>query len=99
MSKLCKNMTEVREEIDRIDREIVPLLIERLGYIKQAGHIKQSRDAVRDNARVEDVVNKAKATAESIGGNTGYIDDIYRNLIEWSIQHEFGVWDTAHTDD
>ena len=95
--KQCQNMSEVREEIDRVDREIVPLLLERLEYIKQAGHIKQDRDTVRDEWRIEDVVSKAKATARAIGGNTGYIDDIYRHLIEWSIAHEFDVWDGVNT--
>ncbi len=96
--KQCRNMTEVREEIDRVDRLIVPLLLERLGYIAQAGHIKADRNTVRDNWRVEDVVSKAKATAAQLKGDEGYIEEIYRHLIEWSINHEFGVWDKAHTD-
>jgi len=91
--KTCRNMTEVREEIDRVDRLIVPLLLERLGYIAQAGHIKQDRDTVRDEWRIEDVVTKAKAAARAQGGNEGYIEDIFRHLIEWSIAHEFTVWD------
>lgn len=94
--KKCKNMAEVREEIDRVDRIIVPLLLERLEYIAQAGHIKSDREAVRDNWRVEDVVSKAKATAEAQSGNAQYIEDIYRHLIEWSINHEFGVWDDVN---
>ncbi len=89
-------MTEVREEIDRVDQLIVPLLLERLEYIKQAGHIKQDRDVVRDEWRVEDVVSKAKASAARNDGNQEYINDIYRHLIEWSINHEFGVWDDVN---
>ncbi len=96
--KACQNMSEVREEIDRVDRLIVPLLLERLEYIKQAGGIKADRDTVRDNWRVEDVVSKALATASKENGNKQYIDDIYRHLIEWSINHEFGVWDGHHLD-
>ncbi|MFC4348205.1 chorismate mutase [Kordiimonas lipolytica] len=96
--KQCKTMAEVREEIDRVDRLIVPLLLERLQYIAQAGHIKPNRSAVRDNWRVEDVVSKAKSVAEQQSGNQSYIEDIYRHLIEWSINHEFGVWDMAHQD-
>lgn len=96
--KQCKDMTEVREEIDRVDRLIVPLLLERLSYIAQAGHIKSDRETVRDNWRVEDVVSKARATAANLNGNEGYIEDVYRHLIEWSINHEFGVWDQAHKD-
>jgi isochorismate pyruvate lyase len=91
--KKCQNMTEVRAEIDRVDQLIVPLLLERVEYIAQAGDIKQSRDTVRDPWRIEDVVSKVKASAEAAGGNSAYIEDIYRHLIEWSIAHEFIVWD------
>lgn len=94
--KKCTNMSEVREEIDRVDRLIVPMLLERLEYIAQAGHIKKSRDTVRDNWRVEDVVSKVKETASEAGGDTAYIEDVYRFLIEWSINHEFDVWDEAN---
>jgi len=88
-------MKEVREEIDRVDTLIVPLLLERLKYIAQAGHIKPARDTVRDSWRVEDVVSKAKASSAALGGDTRYIEDIYRHLIEWSINHEFDVWDAV----
>ena len=91
-------MSEVREEIDRVDREIVPLLLERLEYIRQAGHIKPDRGTVRDEWRIEDVVTKAKATAATLQGNEAYIEDIYRHLIEWSIAHELVVWDKANAD-
>lgn len=86
-------MTEVREEIDRVDRLIVPLLLERLSYIKQAGHLKTDRAAVRDEWRVEDVVAKAKAIADTLDGDNSYIEEIYRYLINYSIDHEFDVWD------
>lgn len=94
--KKCETMSDVRVEIDRLDRLIVPLLLERLHYIKEAGHIKTERDAVRDDWRIEDVVCKVKAEATKIGGDTHYIEDVYRHLIEWSIQHEFGVWDEVN---
>jgi len=94
--KKCETMKDVREEIDRVDQLIVPLLVERLGYIGQAGHIKSDRDTVRDAWRIEDVVSKAKAAAKGSNGNTDYIEEIYRHLIEWSINHEFVVWDDLH---
>jgi isochorismate pyruvate lyase len=86
-------MPDLRESIDQVDRMIVPLLLKRIELISQAGHIKTDRDAVRDDWRIEDVVSKAKAEAEKAGGDTAYIETIYRHLIEYSIEHEFGVWD------
>lgn len=95
--KSCSTMAEVREEIDRLDREIVPLLVERLHFIKEAGRIKQSRDVVRDEWRVEDVVGKCLKTADALNGDVKMVEDVYRHLIEWSINHEFTVWDKEHT--
>lgn len=94
--KKCENMTEVRAAIDDVDRRIVPLLLERLTYINAAGQIKSDRNTVRDEWRIEDVVSKVVDTAKSQNGNTTYIEDVYRHLIEWSIAHEFTVWDDEH---
>jgi len=92
--KKCQTMAEIRVEIDRLDQMIMPLLVERLGYIEQAGDIKKDRDRVRDNWRIEDVITKVKAGCGSLGGNEQMIEDIYRYIIEWSINHEYDVFDS-----
>lgn len=89
----CHTMAEVRSEIDRIDRALVKLLAERLTYIEQAGHIKGERSAVRDEARIEDVVEKVVATAEPAGLPRTIAEPLWRMLIEKSIEHEFTVFD------
>ena len=97
--KHCDTMTDVRAAIDAVDRDIVPLLLERLRYIERAGVIKQNRDTVHDDARIEDVVSKVRACAREHGGSADYVEDIYRYLIGWSIDHEFTVWDRVHDRD
>jgi len=92
-------MSEIRSEIDRVDQLIVTLLVERLGYIQQAGIIKQDRDTVRDEWRIEDVVSKVKAACAAEGGNIEMIEDVYRYLINWSIEHEFAVYDEDNAAD
>lgn len=89
-------MDELRAEIDRVDRLIVPMLLERIQLIAQAGHIKTDRDTVRDDWRIEDVVAKVKAEASKHGGDTDYIETVYRYLIEYSINHEFDIWDAVY---
>ena len=91
--KQCENMADLREEIDRVDRLIVPLMLERIQLIAQAGHLKTDRNKVRDEWRIEDVVSKVKVEAAKQGGDLDYIEAIYRYLIDYSINHEFGVWD------
>ncbi len=95
--KKCSSMAEVRTEIDRVDQLMVPLLLERLNYIEQAGELKADRATVRDDWRVEDVIAKVISAAKSAGGNVKMIEDIYRHLIEWSIAHEFDVFDAQES--
>ncbi|WP_243735517.1 chorismate mutase [Dongia mobilis] len=89
-------MDEVREEIDALDRAIVALLADRMHFINEAGRLKADRAAVRDEARVEDVIAKVRATALAAGIDPDFVEPLYRDLIERSIQHEFGVFDRLH---
>ncbi|MBX3507784.1 MAG: chorismate mutase [Parvibaculum sp.] len=89
----CNTMADVRREIDRIDRELVKLLAERQTYIEQAGIIKGERTAVRDEARIEDVVQKVLAEAERAGLSPAIAEPLWRLLIEKSIEHEFEIFD------
>ncbi|HUD51877.1 chorismate mutase [Parvibaculum sp.] len=89
----CHTMGEVRREIDRIDRELAKLLAERQGYIEQAGRIKGERNAVRDEARIEDVVQKALAAADQHGLSHAIAEPVWRLLIEKSIEHEYTIFD------
>ncbi|WP_374384791.1 chorismate mutase [Dongia sp.] len=94
--KTCRDMSDVRTEIDALDREIVALLADRLHFIGEAARIKASRDAVRDEPRVEDVIAKVRAAASAAGMNPDFIEPIYRDLVERSIAHEFGEFDRLH---
>ena len=90
---LCSNMPDLREEIDMLDRHIVELLSIRQGYMEQAASIKQSRDLVRDEKRVEDVMTKVLAHAKSAGTHSELVEMTYRNMIEWCINFEFSEFD------
>jgi len=89
----CETMSDVRREIDRLDRDLVKLLAERQNYIEQAGRIKGERSAVRDEARIEDVVAKVLAEAKKQGLSPAIADPLWRLLIEKSIDHEYVVFD------
>lgn len=89
----CDTMEDVRREIDRVDRALVVLLAERLSYIEQAGIIKPDRADVRDEARINDVLAKVNETGARFDLPKDYLSDVFRHLIEWSIAHEFDVFD------
>ncbi|TNE57791.1 MAG: chorismate mutase [Alphaproteobacteria bacterium] len=89
----CQTMPEIRHEIDRLDRALVALLKERLTYIERAGIIKPTRDVVRDEARIEDVVSKVLVEAKALGLPKEIADPVWRLLIEKCIAHEFVIYD------
>lgn len=93
MAKYCETMQDVRTEIDRVDREIVKILAERVNYIEQAARIKPLRGQVRDQDRVNDVITKVTAEAEKNGAPTELVTLLYEQMVEWCINYEFKVFD------
>ena len=86
-------MSDVRREIDRIDRALVTLLAERQTYIERAAVLKQSRDLVHDSARIEDVVAKVLASAKREGLSAEIAEPVWRLLISQCIAHEMRCFD------
>ena len=89
----CETMMDVRQGVDALDRALVTLLAERQRYMDAAARIKSDRGAVRDQARIEDVVAKVKAQARLVGLSEAIAEPVWRLLIERCIAHEYGVWD------
>lgn len=89
----CATMVEVREGVDATDRELVALLDRRFGYMRAAARIKDTREAVRDEARKSAVIDAALADAQARGVPEDVIADIWERLVEGSIAYEFDEWD------
>ena len=65
----------------------------RQAYIERAAVLKQDRSAVRDPARIEEVVSKVLAQARRAGLSEQIAEPVWRTLIEHSIRHEFETFD------
>ncbi|WP_438852219.1 chorismate mutase [Brevundimonas nasdae] len=89
----CQSMAEVRQGVDALDRALVTLLAERQRYMDAAARIKPNRDAVFDQARIDDVVAKVLVTAETKGLSPDIAEPVWRLLIDRCIAHEFATWD------
>jgi isochorismate pyruvate lyase len=84
----CKNIDEVRTNIDLIDREIVKLLCERSNYVRQAAKFKKSTQDVRAPNRVEEVILKVRNMASEYGLDPEIVEPVYRTMIACLIEHE-----------
>jgi len=89
----CTSMTEVRVGVDALDRALVTLIAERQRYMDAAARIKTDRAVVHDQARIEDVVSKVKASARAAGLSEAIAEPVWRTMIDQCIAYEFGVWD------
>ncbi len=91
-------MKDVRAGVDEIDRLLVALIARRQGYMDAAARIKKSRDTVRDEARIRDVLGKVKAEAQHQGLSWAIAEPVWREMMERCIAHEFEVWDALQRD-
>jgi isochorismate pyruvate lyase len=89
----CATLADVRAGVDEVDRALVALIARRQGYMDAAARIKQSREAVRDEARIAEVLEKVQAEAWEQGLSWAIAEPVWRLLIERCIAHEFEVFD------
>ena len=88
----CETLAQVREQIDRLDRDIVALLAERGRYVLAAAPFKRSADEVRAPQRVEQVVAKVRQLAAEHGAMPEVVERIYRELINAYTDAEHQRW-------
>lgn len=92
-AETAASMTDVRYEIDRIDRLLVEILAERQSFMDAAARIKGDRKVVHDRARIEDVVAKVKAECPKHGLSPAIAEPVWRTLIDRCIAYEFESYD------
>ena len=77
----CKSLNEARENIERIDRQIVRLIGERRHYVKEATKFKVNKEDVLDDNRVDLVIKKVRRVAEKENINPDMVEALYRTMI------------------
>lgn len=84
----CPTMTEVRQEIDRIDRALVDMLAERWSYVDRAWQLKSSPEEATVPWRIQEVIDKVRGHAEAGGMPPALAEALWRQIIGWGIQYE-----------
>ncbi|THD47758.1 MAG: chorismate mutase [Bradyrhizobium sp.] len=90
--KCCASLAEVRDNIDRIDRQIVALMAERGKYVSEAGRFKADPAAVSAPARVESIIAKVKGLAREDGLAEDVAERSYRAMIAAFEDYERAEW-------
>ncbi len=84
-----KDLSVFRSEIDAIDDEIVKLLAERFGVVKQVAAFKKVRGiAVRLDDRINEVLDRVGEKARKNGAEAEAVRAIYQTIIETTCRFE-----------
>ena len=85
----CRDMSEVRAEIDRLDTALVDLIAERLTYVERAWQLKlTAKQEANVPWRNQQVIDKVRARAQALGVPADLCEALWRQMIGWFIQYE-----------
>ena len=91
----CRSMQDLRVQIDRLDRQLIEMLVRRARYIDRASELKPGEGLpARIPNRVEEVVRRVRAGSEEAGMDPELAERLWRILIAWSIAREERVLGT-----
>jgi isochorismate pyruvate lyase len=85
----CRDLAQVRVEIDRIDNAIVDSIAERLGYVERAWQLKlELGQEANVPWRNQQVIDKVRSRASERGVPPDLCEALWRQMIGWFIQYE-----------
>ncbi len=88
---ICKDLDEVRDNIDKIDEEIVKLIAKRSNYVMQAANFKKNSDDVKAPQRVERIISKVRHLANQNNLEPYIIEKVYREMIDCFVNFELRI--------
>ena len=81
-------MREVRKRIDKIDSQILPLMVKRSQLVNKALSLKTRKSDIVDLKRINQIKKKVKNQAKKLGANPQLIGDIWVSIIKNFISFE-----------
>jgi len=91
----CRSLEEIREGMDRLDREIIAILARRVAYVKAAARFKTSAAAVAAPDRVQKVLDTRREWAEAAGLDGEVVRGLYRDIVTYCVSEEKKYWESS----
>lgn len=90
-------MTDIRLEIDQLDRQVIALLGQRFTYVKAAAKFKTDTASVKAPERFQSMLQQRRAWAEAEGLNPDAIEKMYTDLVNYFIDAEMKDWQSRNS--
>jgi len=91
-AKECQNIEDIRNEIDRLDLQILTLFGKRLEYVKEIVKFKSDTDGIVALQRQKEVFQKRKEWAVELGLDPELFGNIFEMLVNWNVQKELELF-------
>jgi len=86
--KKCNSLLEVRQEIDKIDSQLVELISERSHFVRQAASFKNSIEEVKADERMDFIIQKVRHKAIELGVSPNMISELFTIMINDMVELE-----------
>ncbi|WP_428929165.1 isochorismate lyase [Marinibacterium sp. SX1] len=88
----CRELGDVRQALDSIDRDILALLGLRLGYVLEAARFKPDVAAIPAPDRVAAMLADRRDWSEAEGLSPDFTVPLFAQTIQWFIQQQTAHW-------
>ena len=88
MKKKYNNLKDVRNAIDKLDDEILPLMIKRSQLVENALELKKLKSQIRDPKMIKIILDKIEKNSENSEVDKKLLRNIWRSMIECYIDFE-----------
>ena len=95
MKKKFSNILEVRNSIDKVDEEILDLILKRKELVVEA--VKQkNRNQIVDQVRINKIIKKLKKEGDKRGLPGNLVEKLWLTMIQEFILYEEIIFDEVH---
>jgi isochorismate pyruvate lyase len=85
----CTSLLDIRNEIDRVDHEIMELLLQRYKYVREVVKYKNhDRESIQAQERYNNVIKQRGEWGKEMGLDPVVIEKIYKLLLDYFISEE-----------
>jgi isochorismate pyruvate lyase len=88
----CRDLGEIREEVDRIDRTLIELLAQRRRYGRAAVRFKASEADIANTAYLPLFLDRRRAWGQEAGLPPGHVQALFGLIADASITEQLRVW-------
>lgn len=87
----CRDMAEIRADVNELDHEIIRMFGRRLEYVKAAVRYKPDEASIRQPGHLDRFFADRRRWASEAGYDPNVIEALYRMLYEYTVQVQLEV--------